>query len=92
MSIPTWMALHVQREGRKRVRLWIPLILIWILLLPLLLLAAPFALLAAVITWKRGPGFSLLRFFPLLFGVIWNLPGLHVEVENPRERILIHIK
>lgn len=92
MSLPIWMCLHIVEKGKSRVRLWIPLILVWILLLPLLVLAAPFVLLAAIVTWRRGPGPRLLLLFPLFFSVIWHLPGLHIEVESPANRILIHLR
>jgi hypothetical protein len=92
MSLPLMMRLRVQEPGKKNVRLFLPLFLVWLLLFPLLLLAAPLVLLVAALTWKSGRGRALLASIPLLIAVVWNLSGLHIQVEKPDSRFWIWIR
>ncbi len=86
--IPLMMKLKVHKNGR-RFGLVFPVIIIWVLLLSLMIVLFPLALIAALITWRRGPGKALLLIYPLLFSVLIYLSGLHIEVGDPRNRILI---
>lgn len=92
MSLPMLLRLRVQESGKKSVRLFLPLFLMWLLLLPFLLLAAPIALIAAALTWRSGRGRMLLVSIPLLISVIWNLSGLHIQVEKPDNQVLLWIR
>lgn len=89
---PMFMRLRVASNGRKPFRLWFPVILIWIILFALMILILPFVILAALITWRRGPGRMLLWSYPLLIAVLWRLSGLHIEVQNAREELLIDFR
>ena len=60
------------------------------ILVPLSTAAVPFLLLAALITRLGiGLGFALLLIYPLLFSVLWNLGGLHIETRHDGYEILI---
>ena len=50
----------------------------------------PFILLAAVLSAPWGPGFRLLAVYPLLVGVLFNLSGLHIDVQDARQQIYLH--
>jgi len=86
------MRLKVRPKGKRGGSLWIPVILVWIILWALMLVLLPFVLVAAVVTWRRGPGAALLAAYPLLFSVLWNLSGLHVETRDADNDVLISFR
>lgn len=89
--IPVFMRIHVVERGRKKVRLFIPLILLWIVLAALLIVLSPLVLLASLVLWPSGYGRILLEVWPRLFSLICSLSGLGVLVENKKEKILISV-
>jgi hypothetical protein len=91
MMIPLILNMHVRKEGRRGVTLFLPIFLAWILLLALLLALLPFVLLAALLTWSNG-GKMLLDLYPRLFSILWALSGLHIEVKNEEEDILFDFR
>ena len=89
---PILVRLRIRSAGRRGVSLWFPVILIWIILWALMILALPFVLLAAVLTLRRGPGLLLLAAYPMLFALLWNLSGLHVETRDAEDDVLISFR
>jgi hypothetical protein len=87
--LPFFVRLKVQQPGKRRVRLWFPVIIIWILLAALLIILLPFLLLGALFSLGRGPGFRLLLVYPLLAAVLWNLGGLTIDVDQRKSALLI---
>ena len=88
--------LRIRRSGgRKRPRnLWIPLIVIWPILVALWAAVLPLLAILALLLWvlhKRDRGKALMLGPPRLFLLLCRLRGLHVNVENPTERILIRV-
>lgn len=90
--IPILMRLKIRPEGKRGVSLWIPVILAWIILWALMLVLLPFVVLAALLTLGRGPGWSLLAVYPLLFVLLWNLSGLHIETRDAENDVLISFR
>lgn len=86
---PLWMRLKVRPRGKRGVSLWFPVILLWILLGALMVALLPFLILAALLTWRRGPGPALLFIYPLLVSVLWNLSGLHLEIRDAENDVLV---
>jgi hypothetical protein len=82
------MRLKIRPEGRKGVSLWIPVFLAWIILWALMLLL-PFLVLAALLTLGGRPGLSILAVYPLLFSLLWNLSGLHIEARDAENDVLV---
>ena len=89
---PIWMRFKIRPEGKRGVSLWFPVILIWIILWALMLILLPFVFLAGILTWRRGPGMILLAVYPMLFSVLWNLSGLHVETRDAENDVLISFR
>ena len=87
--LPMIVRLRVREPGRRGFGLWFPVIIIWVLLAALMLVLLPVLLLAALVTWRRGPGPSLLLVYPLLASVLWNLGGLTVDVDQKDRAFLI---
>jgi hypothetical protein len=84
--IPMTMRVDVRGEGRKGVRLFLPVILLWIVIAALLVAALPFVLVAALVTLRRGAGARLLLFYPAFVGMVWALSGLRVDIASHGEK------
>lgn len=87
--LPMLVRLKIVEDGRKKIDLWFPVIIVWLLMLALLILLLPFLLLAAILTWGRGPGKYILAVYPMLASVLFNLSDLRVEVEGREKSLLI---
>jgi hypothetical protein len=72
-------------KPRRRLHIWIPLLLVWVLMLPLILLLAPLVFVACLIA-KVDP-FQGVSVYWQVFNA---LRGLCVEVDDPGARIRIH--
>ena len=73
--------------------LWLPLFIIGpivlILLLAILIIILPFALLALIFTWELGWWRPVLLFFPAMYRLITQLPGLKIDVGDDNNRVYI---
>ena len=87
--IPFLMHFQIQKPGGRLIGFYFPVILIWIILAAMLLVLFPFVLIAALVTWTRGPGRTLLLFYPMLGAILWNLSDTHIETKNAESRFLI---
>lgn len=88
--IPMVMRMTIQGKEKRRVNLWIPVILIWILLLALMLMMLPFVLLAGLILWKQGYGKALFLIVPMLFVLIFSMSGLKLDIESEHSKIFFN--
>ena len=88
--LPMMLKMRIVGESGKRFRLFFPVVLVWIILFALLLALLPLVLLAAILTSPWGPGFRLLAIYPLLIAVLFNLSGLHIDVQDARQQIYLH--
>ncbi len=87
---PAFLRLHLRTEER-RVRLWLPLVLLWPVVAAILLLAAPPAVLAAALSWHRGWGRPILRVIPLLVYLFASLRGLRLDLATGDCRLFLSI-
>ena len=88
--LPMILKMRIAGESGKSFRLFFPVVLVWILLFALFLALLPLVLLAAILTCPWGPGFRLLAVYPLLVAVLFNLSGLHIDVQDARQQIYLH--
>ena len=79
------------KAGRKRLSLWLPLILIWPIVLALGIVLFPIVAIVALALWPTGAGKPILVLGPRLFGLFCRLRGLHVEIETKDESVLIRL-
>jgi len=98
------MVLRVRIHNQRRhFGLWVPLfpvvplLILLALLLPILLL--PFLLVAVAVFWYRGWGRRLLIAGPWLLlagprfvALFCALRGLEIDVQNPKEKVLISFR
>ncbi len=90
--IPVMMRLKIRPRDQRGIALWIPVIVVWIILCAVAIILLPLVLLAALLTCRSGPGMRLLLTYPLLFSVLWNLSGLHVETRDAENEVLISFR
>ncbi len=89
MLPPVFLRLRVQ-DDKRRIRLWIPLIVLWPLIAVVVLLGTPVAL-VAVRSGHRLRGRSVLLAGPLLLYVLASLRGLRCDVISGEDRVFISI-
>jgi len=90
--IPFFMHVKIIKTNQKRVRIFIPLILIWIVMFAFYVAAAPFVMIAAVILWQKGYGKILLIAYPMLFSLVCSLSGLCIQLKSVNKEVSIFIK
>jgi hypothetical protein len=86
------MRLRIADNGRKKIRLWLPLFLLWPGLLVLAVVVAPLALLLALIaSGPRGAKRWAMACW-YLYASICALRGLNVEVDGKGDQVLVSIR
>ena len=91
MLPPMFLRLRVQGD-KRRIRLWIPLIVLWPLVVVVVLLGTPVALLVvAARSGHRARSRSVLLAGPLLLYVFSSLRGLRCDVVSGEDRVFISI-
>jgi hypothetical protein len=80
--IPMVMSVDVRGRDRRRVRFFIPLLLVYLVALPFVLLALPFVLVAALVAALRGTGARWLAACRAAVAVLASLSGLRVDVAS----------
>ena len=90
MLPPMFLRLRVQGD-KRRIRLWIPLIVLWPLVVVVVLLGTPVALLIAARSGHRARSRSVLLAGPLLLYVLTSLRGLRCDVVSGEDRVFISI-
>lgn len=77
------------RNDERRIRLWIPLVLLWPVVAAALLLGMPLAVLAAAFSWHRGWGRPILLAGPLLLYLLASLRGLRLDLASGDGRLFL---
>jgi len=88
---PLVLRVRVVEDGRRKVRLWIPLFLLWPGVLLLLVALAPFAVVAALVLWRKGTGRRILLAAPLCVDALCAMRGLEVNVVDKDDRVYVSI-
>ena len=90
MLPPAFLRVRVQND-KRRIRLWIPLVLLWPVVGVAVLLGTPVAVLVATRSGHRVRGRSVLLAGPLLLYVLASLRGLRCNVAFGEGRVFISI-
>lgn len=90
MLPPMFLRLRVQGD-KRRIRLWIPLIVLWPVIAVVVLLGTPVAILVAARWGHRARSRSVLLAGPLLLYVLASLRGLRCDVVSGEDRVFISI-
>ena len=90
MLPPMFLRVRVQGD-KRRIRLWIPLIVLWPVIAVVVLLGMPVALVVAACSGHRARSRSMLLAGPLLLYVLASLRGLRCDVASGEDRVFISI-
>ena len=90
MLPPMFLRVRVQND-KRRIRLWIPVILLWPVIAVVVLLGTPVAILVATRSGHRPRSRSVLLAGPLLLYVLASLRGLRCNVASGEDRVFISI-
>ena len=90
MLPPMFLRVRVQGD-KRRIRLWIPLIVLWPVVAVVVLLGTPVALVVAARSGHRTRVRSVLLAGPLLLYVLASLRGLRFDVASGEDRVFISI-
>lgn len=92
--IPLMIKLNIKRKDygdQKGFNLWLPLFLIWLIALPIILLLFPIILLAALILWPTGKGRYILFLYFAIFGLIWHMSGIKIDIQSNKKIICLDL-
>ena len=90
MLPPALLRVRIQND-KRRIRLWIPFILLWPVVAVVVLLGMPLVVLTAALYWHRGWGRSILLAGPSLLYALTSLRGLRCSVASSEGRVFISI-
>lgn len=90
MLPPMFLRVRVQGD-KRRIRLWIPVIVLWPVIAVVVLLGTPVAVLIAARSGHRPRSRSVLLAGPLLLYVLASLRGLRCDVTSGEDRVFISI-
>ena len=85
--IPCWAVVNIEPEHGRRLRLWLPLILLWIVLAPLAVLLIPVVAVGALVV-RLNPVKTLGGFWR----VFCALSGVRVEVKSRHAAVFILVQ
>lgn len=91
MTPPMMMRLAIYENGKKKMNLWLPLILLYLLLLPLVVFLLPFLVLGGVVLWIFGGGETPFSIWPAMYELWCATKGVIIETKTKNDRILIRI-
>ena len=87
MIPPLLLKLHVERfQGGRRFRLWLPLFLFWLLILPFAVVTLPIVALVLALL-----GYRPFRLFAAYWSLLCAIPGSHLEVNDRRGFVFLHV-
>ena len=87
--IPLLIKTKIPRKTKPHVILYIPLFIAWLILFAVLLILMPFFLLIILVTWPMKTSRMLIRFYPMLFSLLWNMRGLTIDVEDGEDKVYL---
>lgn len=92
--IPMFLKIRIaeKNNNKKKINLWIPIILVWLIVFPLLIILAPFVLAAVLISsWVFEYRKMIIFLYFMIFKLIAQLSGLIVDFETKESHVFISI-
>jgi len=84
---PFWLKIKIPRSGQPPFNLYLPMLIIWIILTLIMLIFLPFLLLFSLFTWSKWYGKLAILLFPMLFSLLWQMKGLHIDIRDKHDHI-----
>ena len=89
--IPWLLKIHIGRQNKKYIKIWIPLPLIYILVLILAIILSPLLTIGAVVLLFVKK-INLFKAIPALFALLSAASGFLIDVNTPKEKFMIAVK
>jgi hypothetical protein len=92
--IPLILKLNIKRKDscdQEGFNLWLPLFLIWLIALPPILLLTPIIMLAALFLWPTGKGRYILFLYLAVFGLIWHMSEIEIEIQSDKKIVCLNL-
>lgn len=86
---PTVFHLRIAKAGRKKLDLWLPIILLWPLVIAVMIVLAPLAIILSLIFSRYRP---MILAGPRVLATCWAVRGLRVQVKDGKDQVLITMK
>lgn len=90
MLPPVLLRVRIE-DGKRRIRLWLPLVVLWPVVGLVAILGTPVMVLTAALYWRRGYGRPVLLAGPLLLYALASLRGLRCNVVSGADRMFVSI-
>jgi len=84
---PHWLIIKIPRTDQMSLNLYFPMLLIWILVTLLMLILLPFIILFTIFFWFKWYGKLAILLFPMLYSLLWQLKGLHIDIQDKENHI-----
>lgn len=82
MLPPLSMKIRAGKDGKNKLRLWFPAVLIWLVVFILAMALSPLVLIASLLLWPSGTGKKLLMLGPMFFYLFSTLHGLNIQIKD----------
>lgn len=91
MMPPMLMRLSIYEAGKKKINLWLPLILLYLFVLPVFFCLLPFLIVFGLVAFVFGFGKTPVSWMAGLYELWCAAKGIVIEVESKTERVYIGI-
>ena len=85
--MPFWLKIKIPRPDREPFNLYFPMLIVWFLLTLVMLVVLPFILVFYLFFWFKWYGKLAILLFPMLFSLLWQLKGLHIDIQDQENHI-----
>lgn len=91
MMPPMIVRVAIYEGGKRKINLWLPLLLLYVILFPFLLLTLPFLLLGGLVLWIFGGGRTPFSVWVGLYELWCASKGIVIEAKSKNDRVLVRI-
>lgn len=92
MIPPALVKVHIVENGRRRINIWFPIILLWVLLMLISLALLPILIFIDLLLRARGRTKGCLYSMYCIFSVLNALRGTEVRVINKKQQNLVDVR
>ncbi len=91
MIPPVFVRIRLIENGGRRIRLWLPVVILWPLAVVVAVIFAPVAAVAAIVSLGSRSVRKALRKIWRVMVVIFSLRGLLIQMKDKNDEVLIDI-
>jgi hypothetical protein len=91
MIPPVFVRIRLIEDGGRRIRLWLPVIILWPLAVVVAVIFVPVAAVAAIVSLGSRSVRKALRKICRIVVVVFSLRGLLIQVKDDKDEVLINV-